>query len=258
MVSSNILILGLENSVTYYSNFWKTQWDRSFSFLLSYFSWKMCLLMYVNGIVTTGNDVTRISPIKEHLCSHFQTKDLRCLKYFLGIKVAQSKESIIVSQRKYVLDILEEIGMTNSRPADSPMDQYKKLMENQSEPLSYPKWYIRLDGKLIYLTITRSNLSFAAGVVSQFMKNPCIGHWNIIICISRYLKIYHLHSNADWAASPMDNRSTTGYWVFIGGNINSLKSKKQNCGCLESSVKVEYRAMVSLLANLWVKQYFKN
>ena len=71
------------------------------------------LVIYVDDIVITGNDVAKISQLKMHLSSHFQTKDLGSLKYFLGIDVALSQEGIVVSQRKYALDILEETGMTN-------------------------------------------------------------------------------------------------------------------------------------------------
>jgi len=60
-------------------------------------------------IVIIGNDVARISQLKEHLCNHFQTKDLGSLKYYLGIGVAHSKEEVVISQRKYALDILKEI-----------------------------------------------------------------------------------------------------------------------------------------------------
>jgi len=84
--------------------------------------------------------------------------------------VAQLKEGIVVSRRKYALHILEETAMTDCRPVDSPMDPNQKLMANQGEPFSDPKRYRRLVGKLIYLTITRPDLSFAVGVVSQFYK----------------------------------------------------------------------------------------
>ena len=55
------------------------------------------LLEYVDDIVITGNDTIGISQLKEHLCRHFQTKDLESLKYFLGIEVAQSKDGVVIS-----------------------------------------------------------------------------------------------------------------------------------------------------------------
>jgi len=96
------------------------------------------LVVYVDDIVITGNDDSKISQLK-HLFSHFQTKDLGRLKYFLGIEVAQSKEGIIISQRKYALDILEETCTINCRHIDSPMDPNQKLMVDQGEPYSNPE-----------------------------------------------------------------------------------------------------------------------
>ena len=66
------------------------------------------LVVYVDDIVITGNNQDGISNLKQHLFQHFQTKDLGRLKYFLGIEVAQSNSGIVISQRKYALDILEE------------------------------------------------------------------------------------------------------------------------------------------------------
>ena len=73
------------------------------------------------------------------MCKHFQTKDLESLKYFLDIEVAQSKEVVVISQRKYALYILKQTGMMESRPMDSPMDPNQKLMTNQCESFSNGK-----------------------------------------------------------------------------------------------------------------------
>ena len=89
----------------------------------------------------------------------------------------------MISQRKYALDILEETGMQNCRPVDSPMDPNLKLMADQRGIYPDPERYRRLVGKLIYLTITRPDISFVVGVVSQFMQNPHVDHWNVVMCI---------------------------------------------------------------------------
>ncbi|XP_025982753.1 uncharacterized protein LOC114372388 [Glycine soja] len=133
-------------------------------------------MVYVDDIVITGNDTTKITQLKEHLFSHFQTKYLGYLKYFLGIEVAQSRDGVVISQRKYALDILEETDIQNFRPVESPMDPNLKLMTDQSEVYPDPERYRRLVRKLIYLTITRPDISFAVGVVSQFMQNPHLDH----------------------------------------------------------------------------------
>lgn len=46
----------------------------------------------------------------------------------MGIEVAQSKTRIVISKRKDALDILEETGMADYSPIDSPMDSNVKLL----------------------------------------------------------------------------------------------------------------------------------
>ena len=86
------------------------------------------LIVYVDDIVITGTDQDGIQKLKQHLFNHFQTKDLGKLKYFLGIKVAQSNSGVVISQRKYTLDILTVTGMLGCKPVDTPMDPNVKLV----------------------------------------------------------------------------------------------------------------------------------
>ncbi|RVW31012.1 Retrovirus-related Pol polyprotein from transposon TNT 1-94 [Vitis vinifera] len=200
------------------------------------------------------------------------TKDLGKLKYFLGIEIAQSSSGVVLSQRKYALDILEETGMLDCKPVDTPMDPNVKLVPGQGEPLGDPGRYRRLVGKLNYLTITRPDISFPVSVVSQFLQSPCDSHWDAVIRILRYIKstpgqgvLYknrgHTqvvgYTDADWAGSPTDRRSTSGYCVFIGGNLISWKSKKQDV-VARSSAEAEYLAMALATCELiWLRHLLR-
>ncbi|RVW92497.1 Retrovirus-related Pol polyprotein from transposon RE1 [Vitis vinifera] len=226
------------------------------------------LVVYVDDIVITGSDQDGIQKLKQHLFTHFQTKDLGKLKYFLGIEIAQSNFGVVLSQRKYALDILEETDMLDCKPIDTPMDPNVKLVPGQGEPLRDPGRYRRLVGKLNYLTITRPDISFPVSVVSQFLQSPCDSHWDAIIRILRYIKstpgqgvLYENrghtqvvgYTDADWVGSPTDRRSTSGYCVFIGGNLISWKSKKQDV-VARSSAEAEYRAMALATCKLiWLR-----
>ena len=130
----------------------------------------------MDDIVITGSDQDAIQKLKQHLFSHFQTKDLGKLKYFLSIKVAQSNSGVVISQRKYTLDILADTSMLDCKPVDTPMDLNVKLVLGQGEPLRDPRRYRRLVGKLNYLTITQPNISFPVSVVSQFLQSPYDSH----------------------------------------------------------------------------------
>ena len=84
--------------------------------------------IYLDNIVSIGSDQDGIQKLKQHLFTHFQSKDLGKLNYFLKIEIAQSSSSVVMSQRKYALDILEEIGMLDYKPVDTPMDPNVKLV----------------------------------------------------------------------------------------------------------------------------------
>lgn len=80
------------------------------------------LIVYVDDIVVTSNDEVEVKRLKMKLAKEFEIKDLGKLRYFLGIEVVRYKRGIISSQRKYVLDLLKEIGMLGCKPAMVPID----------------------------------------------------------------------------------------------------------------------------------------
>ncbi|CAH9083140.1 unnamed protein product [Cuscuta epithymum] len=224
------------------------------------------LVVYVDDIVITGSDTAGILALKNFLHSQFQTKDLGSLKYFLGIEVTRSKKGIFLSQRKYVLDLLTETGKLGAKPNTTPMVPNVQLT-SEGIPFEDPERYRRLVGKLNYLAVTRPDIAYSVSVVSQYMSSPTVDHWNAVEHILCYLKgtpgrgiVYQNHdhmriecfADADWAGSKDDRRSTSGYCVFVGGNLVSWKSKKQNV-VSRSSAESEYRAMAqSACEIIWI------
>uniref|UniRef100_A0A2N9FP96 Reverse transcriptase Ty1/copia-type domain-containing protein n=1 Tax=Fagus sylvatica TaxID=28930 RepID=A0A2N9FP96_FAGSY len=230
------------------------------------------LIVYVDDIVVTGNDIMEMGKLKTYLAKEFEIKDLGTLRYFLGIEVARSKEGIFVSQRKYVLDLLVETGMLACKPIDTPIEQNHRLGEDVDDIPVDRERYQKLVGKLIYLSHTRPDIAFAVSVVSQFMHAPCEKHMEAVYRILRYLKsapgkglmLYkngHLevegYTDADWAGSITDRRSTSGYCTFVGGNLVTWRSKKQSV-VARSSAEAEFRAMAhGICEMLWLKAMLK-
>ena len=197
----------------------------------------------MDDIVITGSDSKGISSLKSFLQSQFHTKDLRMLRYFLGIEVMQSKHGIFLSQRKYVLDLLSETRKLGVKPCSSTMVSGVHLTK-EGETFEDPKRYRRLVGKLNYLTVIRLDIAHSISVVSQYMSSPTIDNWDALEHILCYLKgapgrgiLYSNHghnrlecfTDANWAGSKEDRRSTSRYCVFVGGNLVSWKSKKRCC-----------------------------
>ena len=110
------------------------------------------LIVYVVDIILTRNDLEEMERLTSVMGREFEIKDLKPLRYFLGMEVARSRKGIVVSKRKYILDLLKEIGVRSCKLADRPMDQNKKIgTYNNGTPMDQGR-YQRLMGKLIYLT----------------------------------------------------------------------------------------------------------
>jgi Reverse transcriptase (RNA-dependent DNA polymerase) len=227
------------------------------------------LIIYVDDMIITGNDIEEIQHLESQLSKEFEMKNLGGLKYFLGIEVSRNEKGIFLSQRKYVLDLLTEVGMLDCKPADTPMIQNTKLEMNPSQVSTNKERYQRLVGKLIYLSHTRPDIAYAVGVVSQFMHAPGEEHMKAVMRIIRYIKgapgrgikfeknghaEIKGYSDADWAGNVMDRKSTAGYFTFVGGNLVTWRSKKQNVVAL-SSAETEFRGMVKGICELlWLRK----
>lgn len=118
-------------------------------------------LIYVDDVILAGNDMGRIQQTKDFLDKSFSIKDLRALKYFLGIEVARTKEGLVLSQRKYTLDILADCGMTGCRPSSFPMEHNLKLDKCDKAACVDGNQYRRLIGRLLYLQATRPDIAYA-------------------------------------------------------------------------------------------------
>ncbi|RVW89100.1 Retrovirus-related Pol polyprotein from transposon TNT 1-94 [Vitis vinifera] len=227
------------------------------------------LIVYVDDIILSGNDMGELQNLKKYLSEEFEVKDLGNLKYFLGMEVARSRKGIVVSQRKYILDLLKETGMLGCKPIDTPMDSQKKLgIEKESTPVDRGR-YQRLVGRLIYLSHTRPDIGFAVSAVSEFMHSPTEEHMEAVYRILRYLNMTpgkglffrktenrdtEVYSNADWAGNIIDRRSTSGYCSFVWGNLVTWRSKKQSV-VARSSAEAEYRALAQgICEGIWIKR----
>jgi hypothetical protein len=220
-------------------------------------------------MIITGDDHEEIKLLETKLSKEFEMKNLGGLKYFLGIEVARSNKGIFLSQRNYILDLLAEVGMLDCKPADTPMIQNHKLGIDPNQSPANKERYQRLVGKLIYLSHTRPDIAYAVSVVSQFMHSPSEEHMEAVMRILRYLKgapgrgimfKKYGHSeiagytDADWAGSVSDRKSTAGYFTFVGGNLVTWRSKKQNVVTL-SSAEAEFRGVVKGICELlWLQR----
>ncbi|GJX10119.1 uncharacterized mitochondrial protein-like protein [Tanacetum coccineum] len=232
------------------------------------------LLIYVDDILLTGSDKTMIQSIKHQLDQQFSIKDLGSLHYYLGIEILHNSKGLVMSHIKYALDLLLQCAdVLNHKPSTVPLDPVKNLNLTDGEILPDPSLYRKLVRKLIYLTITRPDLSFATQALTQFSYQPTTAHMDALYRVLRYIKLsprqglhFSRDSNlclsayfdSDWAACPITRRQVSQYIIFLGLCLISWSSKKQLV-VSRSSTQAEYRALADCTCEItWLQCLFKD
>ena len=226
------------------------------------------MLVYVDDLVTAGNDGNVIQCFKGYLNQCFHMKDLGRLKYFLGVDVASSPNGIFLCQRKYALDIISEVGLLGAKPASTPCEENHKLGSATGPLLSDPTMYRRLVRRLSYLCFTRPNLAYSVQVLYQFMQNPRSEHWQAALRVVRYLKGHPEQGillprennlqlfgwcDSDWVSCPLTRKSLTCWFIQLDTSPISWKTQKQQT-ISASSAEAEYRSMAKTTQELkWIK-----
>ena len=94
----------------------------------------------------------------------------------------------MLSQEKYVSDLLARSGITDSNTASTSLDPNTHVTPFDGVPLEDVNLYRQLVGSLIYLTVTCPDIAYVVHIVSQFMAAPRTIHFTIVLHILRYVK----------------------------------------------------------------------
>ncbi|KAA3474440.1 hypothetical protein EPI10_024732 [Gossypium australe] len=198
------------------------------------------------------------------LHQNFKMKDWGDLKYFIGIEVARSNKGI----KKYAWELIAKVRLGETKPASTPVEQNQKLtlveydectrLNNGNDELILDvAVYQRLLRRLLYLTNTRLDISFAVQHLSQFMHKPKKSHLEAVLRVVRYIKKdpgqgillstfgksqLVAYCDLDWATCPMSRRSITD-------SLISWKSKKQ-ITISQSSAEAEYKSMAAAIVEI--------
>ncbi|KAJ0808584.1 putative RNA-directed DNA polymerase [Helianthus annuus] len=238
------------------------------------------MLVYVDDIILTGNNPSLIDQVIHSLGTTFAIQDLGSLSYFLGVEVVHQGSNLILSQQKYILELLQRAGLSHAKSVTSPITTTAHLSLGDSPLYENPVRYRQVVGALQYVTISRPDITFAVNKVCQFMHSPIENHWSAVKRILRYLQgtftyglliqqtysgsTLHAYtdvhnsslnafSDADWAGCPDDRKSTGGFAIYLGSNLISWSARKQRT-VSRSSTEAEYKALADTVAELtWLE-----
>ncbi|KAK6259823.1 hypothetical protein SCA6_014297 [Theobroma cacao] len=166
------------------------------------------LRIYVDDMIITGNS-KEFSNLQKHLAIEFEMKNLKRLKYFLGIEVVRSSQGIFLSQRKYILDLLGEMGMLECKPANTQIVQNHGLREHSNQ-------------------------------IPTNRERCCTMNSTILEVFSKKRLTFRKYNNlnvdgfmdANWAGSIIDEKSTSRYFTFeLLKEIGYSSSSPMNLFC---------------------------
>ena len=131
--------------------------------------------------------------------------------------------------------------MADCKPISMPLDVNAKLSAQVGDVVEDVTMYRKIVGSLIYLTITRPDLSYKVGLESQFMQLPRKPHLDAVrhtLCYVRSTLDYALfyaadaplvlygYTDVDWAGSIANRRSMSGFIFSFGSVVVTWSSKK--------------------------------
>ncbi|XP_019176093.1 PREDICTED: uncharacterized protein LOC109171521 [Ipomoea nil] len=123
-----------------------------------------------------GSDQNLVNNLLSKLSTTFKIMDLGELGFFFEIETVKCDDGILLSQQRYMPDILKRAGMTDCKPLATPISVLKSVPLN-ADLYDDPTQYKSLAGALQYLTVTQPDLSFTVNQLCQHMHAPTVSHW---------------------------------------------------------------------------------
>ncbi|KAB2634323.1 hypothetical protein D8674_038379 [Pyrus ussuriensis x Pyrus communis] len=184
------------------------------------------LLLYVDDIILTGSDSTKIQSVIDDLAGVFKLKDMGRLTYFLGLHIQYRDDgSLFISQAKYAMDVLQKAGMDTCKSTSTPSHSVNMVCQFMAQPTD------------VHMVLVKRILRYIQGTIGYGLHYTKSKEFNITT-----------YSDSDWAADINTRRSITGF----------VQSKKQST-VSRSSTQAEYKALAHCAADVfWVRFVFKD
>ena len=224
----------------------------------------LALIVYVDDLLITSTHEHLLVQVKSFLDSAFSIKDLGHAHFFLGVEIACHSRGMYLSQRKYILNLIGDIGLTVARPTSTPRPPGSKLAVDDNPLFEDLERYLHLVGQLLYLNFTRPDITYGVQQLGQFVSASHRSHWDAAMHLLRYLKgtlsrglfylvasslLLQVFSDADCASCTDTRRSLSSYYVFLDPALIAWRTKKQPT-VSQSSVEAQYWSMATATCEL--------
>ncbi|CAM8999896.1 unnamed protein product [Rhodiola kirilowii] len=220
--------------------------------------------IYVDNIVFGSNTQKLVDQFIEQMQKEFKMSMVGEMNYFLGLQVTQKEDGIFISQSKYAKNLIKKFDLEKASHKRTPAATHIKITKDEAGTKVDQTLYRSMIGSLLYLTASRPDIAYVVGVCARYQADPKESHLLQVKRIIKYVcrttdfRIWytkdtnpHLvgYCDADWAGNAKDRKSTSGGCFFLGNNLVSWFSKKQNSISL-STAEAEYIAAGSSCTQL--------
>ena len=193
------------------------------------------------------------------------------LIHFLGLQIRQQDSGISLSQSKYAKNLVKKFSLESASSVRTPMSPNVKLIVDLLGKNVDPSLYRSMIGSLLYLTASRLDISYSVGVCARYQANPKEPHMTALKRIIKYVKIIAEfgvwyskdtsdvlagYSDPNWAWNADDRKSTLGGCFYVGNNLVSWMSKKQNSISLSTTEAKYITASSCYTQLLWMQKLF--
>ncbi|KIJ41161.1 hypothetical protein M422DRAFT_172542 [Sphaerobolus stellatus SS14] len=235
---------------------------------------RVVVAVYVDDLLIFSSSIEAVKKVKKDLKGKFEMTDLGEAHWILGMEITRDRPShtLSISQKAYFAEILERFGMSDCKPAPTPMEvgvSLRKLSEAEVDSQHYQSAV----GSLMYGMIgTHPDVAHSVGVLSQHCATPGEEHEKGNKRVLRYIKgttdlglvfigsgntKIEVFIDADWAQDKNNRHSLTGYVCTLAGATISWSSKKQS-STAQSSTEAEYMAATHAAKEaLWLRMFMR-
>ncbi|XP_019171355.1 PREDICTED: uncharacterized protein LOC109166913 [Ipomoea nil] len=144
---------------------------------------------------------------------------------------------MLLSQQRYLKDILKRAGMLDCKPVTTPISP-TKAVSGPEVPYADPTQYRSLAAHAFTTTSDWVALKRVLRYVNGTLNLGL--HISLFACLD-----IHAYSDTDWAGDPDDRKSTSGFAVCLGNNLISWVCRKQHT-VARSSIDAEYKGMADV------------
>jgi len=215
-----------------------------------------------------------MNKMKTDIKAEWEVTDLGEPSKIVGIEITMSRDSIVISQTKYIESILKKEGLKHANPVGMPLDPNSPLEPNpEGNEGNCSNSFARLLGELQFIAnATRPDITYTVNRLASYTTNPSLQHIGVLKHILQYLlgtknhgivyKVLPQEPNffygyADASYGNVDDRRLISGYVFLAGNGAITWSSRKQVSIALSSTEAEYIALSEAAQEAcWLKSLY--